>query len=100
MKALFSSSASNGVWSSAVSDTDSSSSPFLMRSLATAFETSWTKFERFSCSSSMVMRGRDRAQAVDELALDHLAQLVASKVRSPSVWAARLMPSSEAATET
>ena len=40
LKALFSSSASKGVWSSAVRDTDSSDSPFFSRSSDTAFCTS------------------------------------------------------------
>ena len=40
LKALFSSSASNGVWSSAVSETDSSDRPFLVRSSDTVFCTS------------------------------------------------------------
>ena len=54
LKALFSSSAANGVWSSRVSDTESSSTPFCTRFSRNRAEMVLTNSPRCSCSASIV----------------------------------------------
>ncbi len=100
LKALFSSRSEKGVWSSAVSDTDSSSNPFFSRSFDTAFCTSCTKLVRFSCSSSIVIRAATARRPSISLPSIISRRPSTLNVLSPSVWAARLIPSSVAWTET
>ena len=69
-KAFFSLKCSLSVWFRLVSETLSSSRPFLVRSSATVFCTPWTNFSRWSCSSCMVM-----VAAVDRNASTNLSSV-------------------------
>jgi hypothetical protein len=66
-KALLGLKYSIAVWSSCVSEAASSSSPFFVRSPATASRTRRTYWPRFSCSSSIVISAAEVRKASTNL---------------------------------
>ena len=91
---------SMAVWSSWVSDTVSSSSPFCSRSAATTVRTRFTYSPRFSCISSMVISAATVRSASTNLPSISSRRASGCMVRWPSVWAAAAMASSDAWTRT
>ncbi len=88
------------VWSSWVSETASSSSPFCRRSAATTPFTRLTYSPRFSCSSSIVISAATVRSASTNLPSTSSFSVSGSSVRWPRVWAAEAMASGPACTRT
>src|SRR6185369_9289086 len=88
------------VWSSCVSDTDSSSRPFFVRSSAAASRTRRTYAPRFSWSSSIVISAAAVRSASTNLPSTSSFSCSGSIVRRPSVCAAAATASGRAATRT
>ncbi len=76
------------VWSRLVSETDSSSRPFLSRSSATAARTRFMYSPRFSCICSIVISAATARRASTNLPSSSSRSWSGCIVRVPSVWAA------------
>ena len=88
------------VWSSWVSDTVSSSSPFCSRSAATTWRTRFTYSPRFSCISSIVISAATVRSASTNLPSTSSPSASGCIVRWPSVCAAAAIESTAACTRT
>ncbi|GJE71132.1 hypothetical protein CHKEEEPN_2676 [Methylorubrum podarium] len=88
------------VWSSRVSEADSSSRPLWRRSPETASCTPFTKSARFSWRSGRVMPAATARRASTNFASISSRSSIASLVRSPSVCAASAIDSSLGSTRT
>ena len=91
---------SRGVWSKPVSETVSSSSPFLVKSSVTACCTFWTNWVRCSCNSFMVSSAATERSASTNLPSISSFSSCGAMVRRPRVWAAAEIASRFGATRT
>ena len=99
-KALLALKCSIEVWSRPVSETDSSSRPFMARSLELTCCTFWTKSARCSCSSFMVMPAATERSASTNLPSTRSLSISGCMVRWPSVCAAMAIASLSGFTRT
>ena len=100
LKALFSSSDANGAWSSRVSDTESSSTPFCDRLSRIRSATRRTNSPRFSCRPSMVSVATTDCNASMKRPSNRLRMPSGLSARAPRDCAAVATPSTVGCTRT